>query len=329
MFQPTRGNRSRYVLALLVATAVTLLTLDFRGFGPLSSGQRSARELLEPIAGAGSSAVRPVKNAWHGVTDYSSVKAENDLLRMQVDELRAQSVGEANAQEMLETILAQNRIETPSGVQKILSRVVAGPVSNFENTIRIDKGTDDGVQAGMPVVSAAGLVGRISEVTKTRSVVELVDSRGFGVSVRLVGSSVPITFLARGQGPAKPLILQGDLPAGVPLADGDTLVTSGLDQSVYPPEILVGRITGTGRTRPPPEPVTTTTTTTTALPNATATATATSASTSLPNAVSTAATLLPPLQTPKAKPLENAKVELFVQPRSLAFVTVLLWKPAP
>ena len=60
------------MLTVLVATAVTLLTLDFRGFGPLSSGQRAARELLEPIAGAGANVARPVKNAWHGVTDYDS-----------------------------------------------------------------------------------------------------------------------------------------------------------------------------------------------------------------------------------------------------------------
>lgn len=326
MFQPTRGRRSRYILALLVATAVTLLTLDFRGFGPLAKAQAAAREVLEPVAGAGSSLARPAKNVWHGIADYNDVKAENDVLRAEVDKLRAASVGESNAQEMLESILAQNNVQTPNGGTKVLSRVVAGPVSNFENTIRIDKGSDNGVEAGMPVVTEAGLVGRVSEVTRTRSVVELVDTRGFGVSVRLVGSSVPITFLARGQGPSKPLILQGDLPVGLELADGDALVTSGLDQSVYPPEVLVGRITGTGRTLPPPAA-----TTTTLLPPAQSASPPTQVPsvTEVPAPPSTTTTLLPPLQTPKAKPLESARVELFVQPRSLAFVTVLIWKPVP
>jgi hypothetical protein len=68
-------------------------------------------------------------------------------------------------------------------------------------------------------------------------------------------------------------------------------VTSGLDQSLYPPDVLVGRITGTGRGE--------------------------------------AAGDVPPVTVPGGQlaALEKVKVELFVDLGSLSYVTVLLWKP--
>jgi hypothetical protein len=37
MALPDRSGRSRFTLALLIVTSITLLTLDFRGFGPLDA----------------------------------------------------------------------------------------------------------------------------------------------------------------------------------------------------------------------------------------------------------------------------------------------------
>jgi rod shape-determining protein MreC len=277
------------VLALLVATAVTLLTLDFRGFGPLERAEQKLREVVEPAAGAFATATRPVRNVWHGMTDYGDVKAENNRLRDEVAELRASSVNEANARDQLNVILAQQGIQTPDGTAKRLARVVSGPASNFDNTIRIDKGSDDGVAVNMTVRTDAGLVGRVREVTRDRSVVELADTRGFAVGVRLVGGNAQATFLARGQGPGQPLLLEGDIDPTLGLADGSALVTSGLDASLYPPDILVGRVTGTGRSGDP---------------------------------------AAPPVTVPGGQPapLKNVSLQLFVDPKSLSYVTVLLWQ---
>jgi len=279
------------VLALLVATSVTLLTLDFRGFAPLDTAQQNAREVLEPVAGVFSTATRPVRNAWRGIVDYGAVDAENSRLREELARLRAAEVDRANARDQLDVILAQQDIDRPSGSERRLARVVSGPASNFDNTIRLDKGSDDGVAVDMTVVTDAGLVGRVKEVTRARCVVELADSRGFGVGVRLVGSKTQTTFLARGRGPGQPLELQGDVDPTLGVSDGDALVTSGLDQSLYPPDVLVGRVTGTGR-----------------------------------GADGSGA---PPVTAPGGQPvpLRGVKVELFVDLRALSYVTVLLWRP--
>ena len=57
-----RGGRTRYRLALLVLTALTLLTLDFRGVGPLQSAQHGARDALDPVRRGLATVFRPVTN---------------------------------------------------------------------------------------------------------------------------------------------------------------------------------------------------------------------------------------------------------------------------
>ena len=291
MAVPARGGRSRTIVALVVATAVTLITLDFRGFGPLESAQRAVRDAVQPVADVATGVARPVTNVWSGITDYDRLESENEQLRAEIDRLRAAEVGDANARQQLDTILEQQEIETAAGLGKVLARVVAGPPSNFENTIRIDKGAEDGIAPNMVVVAEAGLVGRVAEVLPTRSVIELADTRGFGVGVRLVGAGAQTTFLARGQGPGQNLVLQGEIdPAATGIEDGAGLVTSGLDSSLFPPDILVGRVTGTG--------------------------------------------LGPAAEAPRPtipgggeRPLRDVEVKLFVDLRSLSYVTVLV--PGP
>ncbi len=279
------------VLALLVATAISLLTLDFRGFGPLESVQRGARSALDPVVGAVSAVTSPVANVWRGIVDYDEVKEENDRLTSEVAALRSEKVEDANARAQLNEILAQQKITTVAGVQKKLARVVSGPVGNLDNTIRIDKGSADGIEVGMIVVTDAGLVGSIQSVTETRAVVELADSRQFSVGVRLVGAAGRTTFLAVGQGPDRPLQIQGEVTPGDGVEDGAALVTSGLDRSPYPPDIPVGRISGTGLG---------------------------------PARASTPATLA---GTAEPAPLRDVEVELFVKANDLSFVTVLVWEP--
>ncbi|MGD9753893.1 MAG: rod shape-determining protein MreC [Acidimicrobiia bacterium] len=242
MLQQTRTSRSRFLLLLVVATALSLLTLDFRGFGPLESAQNGLRAVLEPVVGAVDSALEPARNGWNGMLHYGDVKAENERLAARVAELEAQPLKEVNAQAQLDELKKQMDIATANNLQTATARVVRGPVANFENNVRIDKGSDAGIRRDMVVVTSAGLVGRVVDVTANESVVELADTRNFGVGVRKANDATPSSFTLRGQGPGDPLLVQGDLAVDK-VQEGDIVVTSGIDGSVFPPDIVVGRVT--------------------------------------------------------------------------------------
>jgi rod shape-determining protein MreC len=124
-------------------------------------------------------------------------------------------------------------------VPALAARVVDTSPSNFEQTVVIDRGDAVGVRKGMPVVTGAGLVGRVVSVSKKRAVVLLLTDRSFNLGVRL--SSSGDTGAARGNGPDEPLNVDLVYNSTVVHRD-EVVVTSGQAGAIFPCCIPVGRV---------------------------------------------------------------------------------------
>jgi rod shape-determining protein MreC len=131
------------------------------------------------------------------------------------------------------------RLDFASTIPTVAARVTSTSPSNFQNTVVIDRGSDRGVAVGMPVVTGAGLVGRVLEVSRVRATVQVVADRSSNVGVRLTGSGE--IGIASGTGDKEPLKVDF-VAAGTKLTPGEAVVTSGLPGSAFPPEIPVGRV---------------------------------------------------------------------------------------
>ena len=246
-----RSARPRFVLLLLVLTAVTLLTLDERtgGLGVVDTVRDTARDALAPIRDATDSAFRPVADFFQGIIHYGRLEDANNRLREQLAERDAELAMVADAQRERQELLDQQELEFAGDIPTVAARVVLASPSNLDLTVEINRGRDSGVSPGMPVVTGAGLVGRVVDVSRTRATVLLVSNPTSSVGVRLATSGE--VGVASGQGARSPLQVDNVDPA-TKVAPDEPVVTSGLQQSIYPPGIPVGRI----RTaRVPPEAV--------------------------------------------------------------------------
>ena len=105
--------------------------------------------------------------------------------------------------------------------------------------MEIDAGSAKGVAVGMPVVTGAGLVGKVIRVSSKRATVLLVTDRDFNVGVRLTNSQD--TGAAKGNGPGKPLTIDLLYNSTV-IKSNEVVVTSGLQGAVFPGAIPVGRV---------------------------------------------------------------------------------------
>ena len=102
----------------------------------------------------------------------------------------------------------------------------------MRDIIEIDRGSDQGLKVGMPVVAGAGLVGKVTEVQPTRSVIKLLTDPDIVVGVRLVSSGE--TALLHGQGDGQPLVVDAGVDPKTPVAPAEQITTSGEDRAVYP-----------------------------------------------------------------------------------------------
>jgi rod shape-determining protein MreC len=234
-------GRSRTTLVVLVMISITVLTLDARGFAPLESLKSGVGTVLSPVESVGDAVFGPVGRLFGG---GGSDSAETERLRrriahLQGAEARAQ-VAEAENEQLRTTL----NLHPPDNIVERPAEVITGPASNFDRTITINKGANAGVRRGMPVVTAAGLVGRVVEVSLNRSSVQLMTDPGFRLGVKHVFSGDVGVAVGRGEG--KPLHVDTGLDVDSEIGGGDFFLTSGIEGSLFPPNVIVGKAVAEG-----------------------------------------------------------------------------------
>lgn len=234
-----RSGRSRSTLVLLVLISITVITLDFRGGGLIGTVRSGAADALTPVREVADAVLGPVGDGFSGLTRYGTLEEENDSLRARIEELEGDELRGVDAEAELERLLELRGMNRFTDLPTVSARVIGTSASNFEQTIQLDAGGEDGVAEDMPVVTGAGLTGRVVDVSRTRSVVRLVSDPTSSVGVRLSGSGD--LGVAEGAGPGRPLDL-GLVDLTTAVAQRELVFTSGVDDSFFPGGIPVGRV---------------------------------------------------------------------------------------
>lgn len=238
-----RTGRSRLTLVLLILTSITVLTLDFRDSTLVQDARRMAATVLGPVRDAADGAFEPVSDAWNGITDYGDLENENERLREQLEALQGEQLLDEGAAEQLAEFLRQENIPWVKDIPTTKAEVVAGPGSNFTYSLDIDKGSDDGLKVGMPVVTGVGLVGRLVQVTDQRSTVQLLTDPDFSVGVKFAARNALGT--ARGRGRDASLVVDTNIDPDRKIRNGTLVTTAGTDDATYPKSIPIGRVEST------------------------------------------------------------------------------------
>jgi len=240
-----RTNR-RPILVLIVVTAVALITLDVRGSGPISTVRGGVHDVIDPVAGALEAVFAPVGDWIDGVTSASALKDENARLRRRLDAARGQRAAARAAIEENKELKKLLNLPFAEGTDAIAAPVVDGAPGNFEVTVQIGRGASDGVGTDMPVVTGAGLVGRVIEVSRDRATVLLVNDPQSGVGVKMERTGT--TGVAKGRGDTGTLRVDYVDP-NVEVREGEVVSTWGQQASPFPAGIPLGTVSKVTRTR--------------------------------------------------------------------------------
>ncbi len=234
-----RSTRPRYTLLLLVLASVTIITLDYRASGAVTAVKTRAQDVLAPVQSAVSGALRPVGSFFEGAVSYGSLQAENARLRAENARLLGPSLRASAEERQAQQLLAQANLPFAPSIAKVEAEVVGPGSSNFEDTVDIGKGTSAGVRVGNPVVTGSGLVGRVVAASTDRSTVLLVNDPSSHIGVRF-GPDGDLGIV-NGEGTGQPLGVD-IVPLAAHLTKAEVMATSGVDQSVYPGGIPVGKV---------------------------------------------------------------------------------------
>jgi len=120
--------------------------------------------------------------------------------------------------------------------QSLLARVTHVDSGPFQQHIVIDRGGQDGIYIGQPVLDSEGVVGQISKIGSGQSTVLLITDASHAMLVR--NGRTGDLYLAEGDGHQLKLRY---VPPRNDMREGDVMLTTGLDET-YPPDHLVGKV---------------------------------------------------------------------------------------
>jgi len=175
-------------MALLALTSIILVTLDLQGSSATKSLRSIFGAVFRPVESVARVVTRPATNAWYGITHYNDVTAENELLREKIAQQEGAAVAAAASVRLSQELLALNGLPTLAGINSVSAQVIGDSPSNFAQSVEIDQGTESGIKVGMPVLNAAGLVGKITQVFANRAVVMLITDPQYALSVKIINA---------------------------------------------------------------------------------------------------------------------------------------------
>jgi rod shape-determining protein MreC len=170
--------------------------------------------------------------------DVASLRTRNTELETEVSRLQTQII--ELQQQISETRILYALLDfarTNPEHEYIAASVIGRDPSPFMQYILIDKGSNDGIRRGMPVVTQQGLVGRIDAVTANAARVMLITDQNSSVNIRLQATQVEAILL----GSQTSDLTVENLPQDVQIVEGDLVLTSSLG-GTYPANIFVGQI---------------------------------------------------------------------------------------
>jgi rod shape-determining protein MreC len=170
------------------------------------------------------------------------LKRDNRSLRRQIAELQG---GQRTAAEVLKQDAALRDLlhlgqSLATSAKPVAARIVDRDPGNFESTITLDRGTEAGIETGMAVMAPLGVVGHIIRSWHGGSEVRVLTDPNSAVAVRT--TKHPVTGIAQGHAGTRELTV-ADFDATAKVSVNDDVVTSDIANSLYPPDLAVGRVT--------------------------------------------------------------------------------------
>jgi rod shape-determining protein MreC len=200
-----------------------------------------AQSLLSPFQSAASGVGGAGSGLFQYIGSLRSAAAENVQLKQQLSQMEGELLqlrAERGENERLRSLLD---FKEKSQYQMVTARVIARDPSLWFDTVIINRGSSNGIELNMPVVTPSGIVGRIIGVGPWSSQVMLIteERSAAGAVVGQLGQSNALGSV-KGLGD-NDLLEMHHVPGLEEVNPGDYVVTTGQD-GIYPPGLNVGQV---------------------------------------------------------------------------------------
>lgn len=244
---------------LVITVVILVVCFGLMGGSIAMRNRRSTPPLIQQfgndIAGFADGIVAYPVNAVQGVADSVSglmnAYTENRELKQKVSELaqvkvRDQTLAKENKQLKAELKLKNSLTDYSTVSAAVMSRTP----SSWQQQLVINKGQTSGIKKNMPVLSGGGLIGRVAEVNKTNSKVELLSDTGESsnrFSIVINGTDgKSVNGIITGYNARTNELIMGQVTSTAKIKKGAKVVTNGMG-GITPKGLYVGKVSRIGK----------------------------------------------------------------------------------
>ncbi|ALX92148.1 rod shape-determining protein MreC [Serratia sp. JSRIV001] len=220
----SRGPSLQLRLFLAVIVAIALIVADSR-LGTFVKIRNYMDTAVSPFYFLANGPRKVLDSVSETLATRQQLELENRALRQELllknsDNLLLGQFKQENARlrELLGSPLRQDE-------HKMVTQVISTGSDPYSDQVVIDKGSDNGVYEGQPVISDKGVVGQVVAVAKMTSRVLLICDASHALPIQVLRNDIRV--IAAGSGCTDDLQLE-HLPGNTDIRVGDVLVTSGL-----------------------------------------------------------------------------------------------------
>ncbi len=231
-------------IALLLAVIGLAVYLSVLSPADMQMMQGKFLSVLAPFLRTGSAVQEQLGSMGQGLKTIDELESENRKLNEANREL-------LTTNNLLREIEGENNrlrlaleYRERSVFRLLPARIISRDASTWWNTVKINRGFEDGVETDQPVLTEVGLIGKTTTVTKNESIVILITDETCRVAAKVEGTREQgiLSGMRIQESGAMGELQLNFLTKNAAIEAGQKVYTAGVSSGVFPSGILIGKV---------------------------------------------------------------------------------------
>ncbi|WP_035053545.1 rod shape-determining protein MreC [Carnobacterium pleistocenium] len=239
------SNKKLIILLVSMIVSLGLIAFSITGSGNIPIIQQLTNDITAVVSRLVAKPTNAVVDFLESVDGLKNTYEENQLLKSKIDKLYETEVEIADLKQNNQKLKEQlNLSDTLSDYEAINGAVLSRNPDSWVDKIVVDKGSQNGIELDMSVMSGNGLIGRVVEVNPTSSKVQLIttlDQNNNRVAASVDTDGGVIHGIVNGYDSETDRLVMKQITNEAELKEGDQVMTSGLG-GISPSALLIGTI---------------------------------------------------------------------------------------
>lgn len=230
-----------FIVCVIIAAVLVLVPAVLTALGQVDIVRSGLKTVAKPFEWCGSKIADAIDGFVSVFTEYDDLKKENQELRDALDSMENAAADNEVLKQENAWLKEYLDLHTKNPEFSLTDAdIISHEAGNYSTVLTLNKGTVHGIKRNMPVITAAGVLGYVSEVgldwCKVVSIIETSSKVGVYTDRTGVIGTVEGSLELRAEGKC---LMSYEADADIKV--GDRVYTSGTG-SIYPGGLLIGKI---------------------------------------------------------------------------------------